>query len=288
MGIPKNRILTGAYVAVLTIIFLYYLFPADIVQDYLAYQVSKANPAVKVEIERVKPAFPPGLKLRNVSLYHLGNKLGSLESVKIRPAILSLFGSESRWSFNGKCYSGNINGNAAIASRSAVEAIAVDTQISGIQLKEIPAVQQLPEYNIDGILDGTLTYSSNASHQTLNGALALADCQFNFKTALINLGLLTFKEIKADLQLQNQTLTIKQCSFAGRQLDGGLSGSVILRENFSKNMLNLIATIEPHHEFLAILEKSLPVNLFKGLKGGKDGFSFKIKGTPAEPQVALN
>lgn len=288
MRISKTRILVGAYILALVIFFLYYLFPSETAKDYLSYQLSQVNPAIKIEIEYVKPAFPPGLRLHNVNFYHLDTELARLEMMNIVPTLLSLFSSETHLSFKGRGYSGKLNGNAEIASNSPVGQVVVDTTISGMQLKEIPVIKQLSKYKIAGILDGIFMYKSSASNQTLSGNVSLSDCQMDLAASLFNLGSVTFREVEAELLLQNQTLTIKKCSLAGNQLDASISGS-ITKDNRSGNpALNLTGTIKPHHVFLAKLEKSLPFSLFKGNKAGEQGFSFQLKGTTDKPEFSLN
>ena len=285
MGVSRNRILIGTYIIVITFIFLYLLFPADTVRAYLSYQLSQIHPAVKVEIERVNPAFPPGLKLDNVSFYQGHTRLGKLETVRLRPGFFSLFSSETRLSFSGTGYSGNLAGNATIVSNSEITRTTVTAEISGFDLKEMAAVETLSRYKIAGRLNGTFTFSSDTANQTLESMLTLLDGEFDPASPMFEGGLLTFRQIKADLRLDNQRLAIKKCGLEGDQVDGELSGSIILNANSAKSILNLNVIIKPHQAFLAKMGKSFPVDLFKAQRGDKRGFSFKITGTGDSPRL---
>jgi uncharacterized protein YggT (Ycf19 family) len=63
MQIFKSRILWAIYIICAALFFFYYLFPSDAIKEYLADQIRQALPNLTVKISRVKPAFPPGLKL---------------------------------------------------------------------------------------------------------------------------------------------------------------------------------------------------------------------------------
>ena len=93
MQLFKTRISWAIYIICAALFFFYYLFPSDAIKEYLADQIRQAQPYLTVKISRLKPAFPPGLKLYNVSVYHLDQTIAGLDNLKISPDILSLKGS---------------------------------------------------------------------------------------------------------------------------------------------------------------------------------------------------
>lgn len=288
MKISQNRLLVAAYIFGIFVFFLYLGFPSNSLKAYLANQLSNVNPQIRVTIERVKPALPPGVRLLNVDLYHQDRFWGSIEDLKIVPRLSSLFGSGTVFSFKGNAYAGKINGNAEIQSNSAVGRVIVDTTLTGIQVKDVEAIQDVSDYQLSGMLDATLAYKSDVRNQTLEGKLTLSNGRVDLATPLLNQKFLTFKDVQADVSLNNETLTIQRCRLTGNQLDASISGSIISNRDTGQSVLNLNATVTPHSMLWAQLKKSLPFQLFSGGKSGDQNFSFKIRGTAEAPEISLN
>jgi type II secretion system protein N len=287
MKISRNRLLLSAYIIGLFVFFLYICFPSDSIQTYLANRLSNMSPQIRVTIERVKPALPPGIRLFNVQLYHQDNFWGSIENIKLIPSLLSLFGSETEFSFQGNAYTGEIKGNAEIRTNSPAVSMTVDTTLSGIQVKDVEAIQDVSDNNISGILNATLAYTIDARNRTMKGTLKLSDSRLELAVPIFNQDLLTFRDVQAEILLNNQTLTIQRCSIEGNQLDASISGSIILNRSTGTKALNLNATITPHSVLLAELKKSMPLFLLKGGKSAGQDISFKIRGTMEAPEFSL-
>ena len=65
--------------------FLYICFPSESIKTHLANRLSSMSPQLRVSIERLKPALPPGIRLFNVQLYHQENFWGGVDDQKILP-----------------------------------------------------------------------------------------------------------------------------------------------------------------------------------------------------------
>ncbi len=186
MKISRNRIFLAAYIFGILLIFLYLAFPSDSLKTYLTNRLNGINPQIRVTIERVKPALPPGVRLLKVDLYHQERFWGSIEDLKIVPRLSSFFGSETAFSFTGNAYAGQIKGNAEIESNSAVARMIVDTTLTGIQVQDVEAIQDVSDYKISGLLNATLAYKSDVRNQTLRGTLTLNACRVDFAAPLFN------------------------------------------------------------------------------------------------------
>ena len=287
MNLSRNRILLSAYIIGLFVFFLYICFPSDSIRTYLANRLSNMSPQIRVTIERVKQAFPPGIRLFNVQLYHQDNFWGSIENIKLIPSLLSLFGSETEFSFQGNAYTGEIKGNAEISTNSPAVSMMVDTTLSGVQVKDVEAIQDVSDYNISGILNATIAYTADARNQTMKGTLKLSDSRLELAVPVFNQDLLTFRDVQAEVLLNNQTLTIQRCDITGNQLDASISGSIILNRGTGTKGLNLNVNITPHSVLLAELKKSMPLFLLKGGKNADQDISFKIRGTMEAPEFSL-
>ncbi len=286
MQIFKTRISWAIYIICAALFFFYYLFPSDTVKEYLADQIRQTHPNLTVKISRVKPAFPPGLKLKGVSVYHLGQTIAALENLKISPDILSLFTTTTHLSFKGNGYGGTLKGRVDIIKKSSGREVMIDADLAGIQLNQLEALSAVTKHRISGNLDGTLEFKANVPHQTLRGDLILTDGQIEFSPPVLNQNVITFNTIEAELMLNGRSLTINSCQLEGNQLDADVAGSIKFSGRSARKILNLSGTVKLHEALLAKLGKNVP-QLLKGSKLGNQGFPFKIKGPMDSPQYSF-
>ena len=285
--LTKNRVFLGLYIVGLLAFFLYLGFPADSIRTYVVNQLSGLSPQIEVTIERIAPALPPGIRLYNVDLYHQEQVWGRFDNIKIIPHLSSLFGTNKAFSFAANAYTGEIKGKANIEKNSPVGRVVVDTTLAGLRVEDVEAIQAVSEYDISGILDGTLAYQSEAADQILKGDLALSDVRVVLTVPLFNQGYLEFNDVTAQLVLNNYDLTIENCDLEGKQLDATVSGSIRLNRDFSRGVLNLEVIVTPHHLLLSAIKKSMPFVLLKGGKTDDKGFKVKIRGTTDAPEFSL-
>ncbi len=287
MQVFKAKIFWVIYIICAALLFFYILFPSGTVKEYLADQVRQVHPGLAVEIGRVKPGFPPGLKLYDVSVYHLGQTLAEMENLKISPDILSLFLSTTHLSFKGKGYGGTLVGQMDISKNSANREMTIDADLVGIQVKQLHALSAITTHKISGNLDGTLTFKTKAPHQGLNGDLILTDGEIEFSPPVLNQNMLSFNTIEAELALNNRSLIIHHCQIEGNQLGALISGSIKFSGRSARKILDLSGTVNPQAALLAKLGKNLP-QLFAGGNSDKQGFPFKITGTMDSPEYSFN
>ena len=285
MKISKKSLLYTVYIIVITGVFLYHLFPSEPLKTYLEYRLSQGNPDIVVTIDRVNPAIPPGINLHEVGIVHQDKAIIDLDSLKIMPAILSLFSAQSAVNFKGRINSGTFSGRAELDDNSGGQEIKGNGRISGVQVQEIPALQRLPANKISGVLNGNFTYANAGPNRSLEGKLTLSQCRIDLNKDLFSLKSLEFKDIVADLTLKNDTLTIKQTRAKGNQLDADLTGTIALT---GQTALNLTISVTPHHLLLAKIEKTIPMDFLRKKKAGKAAISFKVNGTLDEPGFSLN
>ena len=283
MKFSKKRVLYTAYIIGAVFFFLYYLFPSETLKQYIAYQFTQGNPSVTVTIDRLRASLPPGVKLFDVTVSHRDGGIINLDSLKITPSIFSILGSHKSLSFKGDAYAGKINGTADVDGKSPQQKIAVDAELSEIQIQRISIVQSLAEHKLSGLLKGQVEFKNSGRNQTATGNLSITDGRIDFTEPLLNQKFLAFKDIDANLTLKNQTLLVKRCNLKGSQMDASISGTISIDNRAGHNRLNLIGTMKPHHVLLASLKKNIPVNLLPRGKTGGKGFSFKIKGSLESP-----
>ena len=286
MQVLKSRISWAIYIICAALFFFYTLFPSDTVKEYLADQIRQVHPDLTVEIGRVKPGFPPGLKLYDVRVYHLGQTLADLENLKISPDVLSLFLATTHLSFKGNGYGGTLKGRVDINKNSANREVMIGADLSGIQVKQLEALSAITTHKISGNLGGTLTFKTKVPHQGLSGNLILTDGQIEFSPPVLSQNLLSFNTIEAELMLNNRSLTINRCQLEGNQLDADVSGSIKFSGRSARKILDLSGTVRPHAALLAKLGKNI-AQLLAGSNLANQGLPFKITGSMDSPKYSF-
>lgn len=285
----KKTILYTAYIIGMTLFFLWYLFPSDTLKGYLAYRLSLGNPDVNVTIDRISPVLPPGLKLDGVDIIDQNMTLIEVQSLKVMPGLGSLFSDTTTVKFNGRVYDGTLNGRAEINADPKGGGIKIVANFAGVQVQQISALQELSDHQFSGGLGGNLAYGDGPGNQNISANLTLDNCRLDLATAVLSQKSFEFKQIKADLTLQNRTVVIRGFSATGNQMDLKLAGRVSLdKSDPAKNALNLTGTVTPHHVFLAKIEKDIPVDFLRNKKTGQTAIAFKVDGTMEDPIFSLN
>jgi type II secretion system protein N len=288
MEIPKKKYIYGAYVIGTAIFFLYYLFPSDTVKKFVANHLSQGNPNISVTIERLKPALPPGIKLHDVTIFHSDINFLGIEKLKIMLRLLTLFGSRTSYSFKGHGYEGNFSGQTEFGDVKSGREVNIKAKITGVQVQRIAALQRLFTHKISGELAGNFAYSNSGPKHVLTGQLKLSDCRIDFSSPVFSLESLTFRDIDAELEVNNRDMIIKQCNLKGNQLNANISGTIAINGGIGENTLNLNVSMKPHHVLLAQIGKSIPADFLRGKQPGRDSFSFEISGTLQEPGFSFH
>ena len=285
----KKSLLYTAYIIGITIFFLWFLFPSDTLKAYLTYRLTQGNSDVTVTIGRIKPILPPGITLQDVGIARQGMTVIKLASLRVMPELLTLFSDRISLNLKGRGYQGNLNGHVELEGGSQKNGLKIDGNVAGIQLQQISILKQLSDHDISGSLNGTFAYTDSKPNPSLSGNLSLSNCRIILAAPVFSQKSFDFKDIKADLTLQNNMLVIKKLNAKGNQLDLDLAGNVALNATDpAANNLNLTGTVKPHHVFLAKIENEIPTNLLRSKKGGMSAISFRVDGTLDEPGFSLN
>lgn len=274
----KSRIAWAVYIIGAALLFLYVLFPSDPVKESLADLIRQTHPNLTLEIGRLKPGFPPGLKLYDILVYHSGRAIADLENLKISPDILSLFSETTHITFKGNGYGGNVKGVVDIIKKAENREIVIDADLAGIQVNQLEALNALTTHKVSGNLDGTVTFTLNEPRQAFRGELTLTDGKIELSPPVFAQKELLFDSIEAELTFNGRSLTIERCELEGNQLDGEVAGSIKFSNQPSGKILNLAGTVRPHEELLAQLGNQVP-KLLANKNLQTQGVPFKIKGS---------
>ena len=287
MNKGRKWLLLGIYIIAAAVVFTYFLFPSEVVRDYIAYKVSEADPALTVAIESVKPSFPPGVKLQTVRLMHSGIRLADAQHLTIRPVYTTLLGSGKTYRFKGQLYDGTLEGEIRLNQNADNNQMRIDARMNGIEVAQAKIIQELSGRKISGILTGALDVTRKSRALEANARLELVDGKLELLVPVFTYKSVVLKSVEADLTMTNDRLAILRCEIKGQPDDGSVNGSVDFRTPVGKSVLNLEGTVKPHPVFLALLRKSLPASMLPEA-GTKDGIGIAFSGTLEAPEFAFN
>ena len=133
----KSILYTG-YILVATTVCLYALFPSEAAKRVVDVYMKRINPELRMTMERIRPNFPPGLRIDSGSLYFRDEPVFDSEKIQIVPRILTLFNPEKKIAVSIKTSGGVINGTLAFKKNSAVGQIRFNGGMAGIKIKNLP------------------------------------------------------------------------------------------------------------------------------------------------------
>jgi type II secretion system protein N len=274
-----KSILFACYILVATAVCLYVLFPSEAAKKYVAIYMQQINPELHMKMERIRPSFPPGLRIDSGSLHYRDEPVFDSEKIKIVPHILTLFNSEKKVALSSKTSDGTIGGTLAINKNGAVGHILFSGGMNGINLKNVPLIRTLTQHTISGICNGNISYSSDEkSKGTFSAQLTLSECTVEFHSPVYGLESLAFGQVQADVTVSKERIVIKSGQLKGQQLDGSFSGIVTLRDSVGECILNLAGILKPHHAFLAADNHELLDILYAKKNASQTDVSFRING----------
>jgi hypothetical protein len=89
--------------------------------------------------------------------------------------------------------------------------------------------------------------------------------------------------VLVNLTVENGRVKIGEVLFKGKEVNGRLSGSIILKKPVEKSVFKLSGEMKSPPEFLSELDNRMPIQLLS--KRNRDGtkIKFKIEGTVEKP-----
>lgn len=289
----KNKKWLGytLYVVLVTVVLLYFLFPAQAVEEFLDNGIRRINPEFVFEAEKIGPWIPAGLQITAGKIY-LGNPSGAAvfktDSLYIRPHILKLVKGAYSFDLDGEAYKGDINGTLHFTGEE--KNIASEIAFRDFVLAEYDFLTEKFKHRLIGRLSGEIVYS-NESVGTAGGSgkadLRLSDGQLQFQAPVFNISSLDLQSIKLEAELSRRERTIIKAQLEGPEVNGSMTGSIQLQKDIGLSQLNLKGTLEPQAEFY----KNHPEirELLKAMKTRvkRGEYFFTVTGTLGDPKFKL-
>ena len=87
--------------------------------------------------------------------------------------------------------------------------------------------------------------------------------------------------------MNKQVFSLKRLEAKGGQVEGSLTGTIMIRKPMGKSRINLRGSFLPQEVLLASVQGILPGNLFKQGKMGDKGMPIRIYGTLEKPKFSF-
>ena len=288
MGPLKKTILYALFVIAVTVLFLYALFPSEQIKPYIISMAEQYAPGIQVAIEKISPAFPPGIKLQQIDIRHKEYTLLKVDSARVAPSLWSLLKLRKTINFNLVTSQGKIRGQAQLTPPDENMQMVVQAELMKIQLKQVALLRGLPDYIVSGELDGRIEYQVDHDNRGRGVAtIGVSQGSLELLKPVMSIDKLEFRNIDAELSLSPGQVRFRRCDMDGREVDGRLIGSILLSSPYENSRMNLSGTAKPHPEFLNKIRKSVPLDLFGGKDINRSGLPFRIYGTFNKPGFAL-
>lgn len=281
------------FAVLLVPVFLYLRFPSDDVKAYLQARAEGARPPLSFSVGRLGPSVLGGLKLEKASLAFkkaAEQVLVRADSLLVRPALGPILRGQRAYAFSGSAYKGDVSGRIVFKKDEPAETVETEITFEDIHVGDYGYLSFVMGRPVQGALSGKITFTGPASHPLTGGTgearLRFVDGGIGLLEPFLTFESIDFKEVDMELNLQPQRIHVARVRLRGEQLQGTLSGMILLKDRIEDSHLNLSGSIEP---FAAFFEGSAggardTVAFFKQrLKQG--ALSFTIRGTLKAPEV---
>jgi type II secretion system protein N len=232
----------------ITVVFLYLLFPSDLVRSRLEDTVN--SPAFTLKMESLRPSLPLGLKLKNISV-----SSASPLNISFQSDLLDL--QFHPWNFlqkhtylglSGKTYGGNFDGHVDLTSLSKIyPPIEGKLNFKNIDLARCTLIKNFLDKEITGKASGVWTYISNGKaggNSSGTIALSLTRVVYPLVEPFLGLNRIEFDHCEIQGQLKNGVLKIEKLQTSGHQINCLFKGEITLADDYKNSQLNLNGTME--------------------------------------------
>ncbi|HOE78805.1 MAG TPA: type II secretion system protein GspN [Smithellaceae bacterium] len=246
----KNRIFWFiVYGVFITCVFLYLLFPSELVKPDLEAAASSADYAFRTKTLRL--SLPLGVKLGEASVYAPPSSPNAVFHGKWLDAQLlpwSVLGKIRQIRFKGEAYGGRFSGNAGLLARGGRYWLSGGRIVfQGIDLASYGNESISLLHGARGKLKGNLSYEAGGLEgRRPSGSIYLYLTGGTYPLAEPFLGMTNLEFDRGELraQMQNGNIMVDKFEAYGKQVNCFLHGEIQLNEPLSASRLNLKGKLE--------------------------------------------
>lgn len=268
--------------------FLYILFPSDLIRGAVDAHLFKTFPNHQIDIGDLKPILPPGLEFEKVTITQKDSVWGQIDELRVMPKIATVLSPQMDIDFKGLAHQGSLQGSIQLDQAGEDTKADLFLQLNDVQVADIVYLQDKLGKKLSGRLTGDLEIvNPTDSGQNVKGKLRIDDAGLELANDIINIKEVLLNTIDAEFTISKNVLSVKRFEALGGQVEGNLSGTIMLRKPMGKSRINLRGSFLPQEVLLAGIEGLLPRNIFKQRKQGEKGMPIRIYGTIDKPRFSF-
>ncbi len=269
------------------VFFLYFRFPAEMVEIAIDDRLKQVDPKADLDVDRSSPTIQPGLRLEPLSLRYADMPIIRMDFLKIRPSLFYLFSNSGRYTYWGDIGSGDFRGRAITEVNNNRPQSKINMTLSQVPLNYLEVLNQWKSYKADGELDANISFDSSKGGGTANVDLEISPARIAFDPPLMGISALDFSQMKSQLVVTQRILQIKNCDVVGNQIDAKITGSIVFREPLEESRMSLSLTVKPQQEFLTDHKNDMIGGILSSANAQKRGVVFRITGTINNPRYVI-
>ena len=244
--LKKKGLWFTIYGIFITMVFLYLLFPSELVKSRLENSINSIDFMVKSM--SLHPALPLGIKLKNVTISSAQESvLFQGELLDLQPNLLSFFRNNTYINLTGRAYDGSFDGRVGLVSLTKVyPPTELILNFENIDIGKYSLFKGDPGKAYTGRARGTLTYITDETGRSASGTLILSFKKGSYPLAEPFLGVtrIDFDRGEVQAQLKNGIFKLEKIETFGPQINCFLKGEITPAADFRNSQLNLTGTIE--------------------------------------------
>ena len=245
--LKKKGLWFAGYGIFITMVFLYLLFPGELVKSRLEDSVNSSD--FMVSSTSLHPALPLGIKLKNVTISSPAQEFiffqGELLDLQLN--LLSFFRKNTYVCLSGKAYDGSFDGRVGLVSLAKVyPPVEIILNFENIDIGKYSLFKGDPGKSFTGRACGTLTYITDEAARSASGTVMLFFKKGSYPLTEPFLGVtkIDFDRGEIQAQLKNGIFKLEKMDTFGPQMNCSLNGDITPAADFRNSRLNLNGTIE--------------------------------------------
>jgi len=232
------------------LVFLYLRFPGEAVMDYLKAAVAAQYPGATLSIDTIRPSFPPGFALSNITvgLRNRPDPTLRVDDLTVRPGGLALLRGRLAILAAAAGYGGEVRGKVEFSRLFSFQGpLTAAVDIRDVRVDKWAWLRELFVRQVTGTLKGAINLTGTAE-ALKNGTgtvdFTLTNGTYPLQEPFLGLDKIDYSRVEGKGSFRNGALKVTQLTLTGDKLRCSLKGNILLADDFQASKLDLNGTIE--------------------------------------------
>ncbi len=287
MKLPSKIALYAAFTVVALLVSLYLRFPSSLIRQIVTRQVAQAQPQANVDTEKISLTIPPGIKLRPLAVSYADIPIIRMDYIKVAPRLLSLLSDTKRFTLSGQMGPGELKGTAETGLKANRRHGQVVLNLNHVPLDFIEILNQWPSFMAEGAVDANINFDALKAGGTAVISMEVTPAKITLEPAVMGIETLEFHRVTAQLTATPRMVQIRNCEANGDQIEGKITGTIILSDPMENSRITLSLTLKPQPAFLEDHKGDMIGGLLASGNAQKRGLVFRISGTIRNPRYVI-